>query len=145
MATTSQKQTKTTEQTTEQTPQETKTMNNQTPQNPQTSTIPYSDYDLRNEAIKSQAVKDAFSDARMYLECYDSHFEALKNTGITNLLQSKIQEQNDQLKERDNQDFLLMNPDEIMTRMKNLQQTLALPSQSNCRYLPQSLGTIMMI
>ena len=120
-------------------------MNNQTPKNNPTSTIPYSDYDLRNEAIKSQAVKDAFSDARMYLECYDSHFEALKNTGITNLLQSKIQEQNNQLKERESQDFLLMNPEEIMQRMKNLQQSLALPSQSNCRYLPQSLGTIMMI
>ena len=142
MATTSQKTTNKTEQTTNN---QEETMNPKAQQNPQTSTIPYSDYDLRNEAIKSQAVKDAFSDARMYLECYDSHFEALKNTGITNLLQSKIQEQNDQLKERDNQDFLLMNPDEIMTRMKNLQQTLALPSQSNCRYLPQNLGTIMMI
>lgn len=120
-------------------------MSPKTQQNNQTSTTHYSDYDLRNEAIKSQAVKDAFSDARMYLECYDSHFEALKNTGITNLLQSKISEQNQQLKERENQDFLLMNPEEIMQRMKNLKQTLALPSQSNCRYLPQSLGTIMMI
>ena len=142
MATQSSKTTNKTEQTTTKEPQE---MNNQTPQNSQTSTTHYSDYDLRNEAIKSQAVKDAFSDARMYLECYDSHFEALKNTGITNLLQSKIQEQNNQLKERENQDFLLMNPEEIMQRMKNLQQSLALPSQSNCRYLPQSLGTIMMI
>lgn len=131
---------KTTEQTTEQTPMEPQAMNTQTPQNPQTSTIHYSEYDLRNEVIKSQAVKDAFSDARIYLECYDSHFEALKNTGITNLLQSKIQEQNTQLKERENQDFLLMNPTEIMQRMKNLQQTLSLPSNSNCRYLPQSLG-----
>lgn len=142
MATQSSKTTNKTEQTTTKEPQE---MNNQTPQNSQTSTTHYSDYDLRNEAIKSQAVKDAFSDARMYLECYDSHFEALKNTGITNLLQSKISEQNQQLKERENQDFLLMNPEEIMQRMKNLKQTLALPSQSNCRYLPQSLGTIMMI
>ena len=142
MATQSNKTTNKTEQTTTKEPQE---MNNQTPQNSQTSTTHYSDYDLRNEAIKSQAVKDAFSDARMYLECYDSHFEALKNTGITNLLQSKISEQNQQLKERENQDFLLMNPEEIMQRMKNLKQTLALPSQSNCRYLPQSLGTIMMI
>jgi len=115
-------------------------MYNQTPQNPQTSTIPYSEYELRNEVLKSQAVKDAFSDARLYLECYDSHFEVLKNTGITNLLQSKITEQNQQLKERENQDFLLMNPQEIMQRMKNLQQTLSLPSNSNCRYLPQSLG-----
>ena len=115
-------------------------MHNQTPQNPQTSMTAYSEFDLRNEAIKSQAVKDAFSDARMYLECYDNHFEALKNTGITNLLQSKITEQNTQLKERENQDFLLMNPQEIMQRMKNLQQTLSLPSNSNCRYLPQSLG-----
>lgn len=137
MATQSSKTTNKTEQTTTKEPQE---MNNQTPQNSQTSTTHYSDYELRNEAIKSQAVKDAFSDARMYLECYDSHFEALKNTGITNLLQSKISEQNQQLKERENQDFLLMNPEEIMQRMKNLQQTLALPSQSNCRYLPQSLG-----
>lgn len=137
MATQSSKTTNKTEQTTTKEPQE---MNNQTPQNSQTSTTHYSDYDLRNEAIKSQAVKDAFSDARMYLECYDSHFEALKNTGITNLLQSKISEQNQQLKERENQDFLLMNPEEIMQRMKNLKQTLALPSQSNCRYLPQSLG-----
>ena len=142
MATQSSKTTNKTEQTTTKEPQE---MNNQTPQNNPTSTRHYSDYDLRNEAIKSQAVKDAFSDARMYLECYDSHFEALKNTGITNLLQSKISEQNQQLKERENQDFLLMNPEEIMQRMKNLKQTLALPSQSNCRYLPQSLGTIMTI
>lgn len=134
------KSTKTTEQTTEEkTQQEPKTMNNPTNQN-QTFTTHYSDYDLRNEVIKSQAVKDAFSDARIYLECYDSHFEALKNTGITNLLQSKISEQNQQLKERENQDFLLMNPEEIMQRMKNLKQTLALPSQSNCRYFPQSLG-----
>lgn len=140
MATTSQKQAKTMEQNTEEkTQQEPKTMNNQEQKQP-TSTTHYSDYDLRNEAIKSQAVKDAFSDARMYLECYDSHFEALKNTGITNLLQSKIQEQNTQLKERENQDFLLMNPEEIMQRMKNLKQTLALPSQSNYRYLPQNLG-----
>lgn len=137
MATQSQKTAKTTEQTTNN---QEETMNNQTPQNNPTSTRHYSDYDLRNEAIKSQAVKDAFSDARMYLECYDSHFEALKNTGITNLLQSKISEQNQQLKERENQDFLLMNPEEIMQRMKNLKQTLALPSQSNCRYLPQNLG-----
>jgi len=131
---------KTDNQTDNQTTQETKTMYNQTPQNPQTSTIPYSEYELRNEVLKSQAVKDAFSDARLYLECYDSHFEVLKNTGITNLLQSKITEQNQQLKERENQDFLLMNPQEIMQRMKNLQQTLSLPSNSNCRYLPQSLG-----
>jgi hypothetical protein len=138
---TQSKQTKTTDnQTDNQTTQETKTMHNQTPQNPQTSTIPYSEYELRNEVLKSQAVKDAFSDARLYLECYDSHFEVLKNTGITNLLQSKITEQNQQLKERENQDFLLMNPQEIMQRMKNLQQTLSLPSNSNCRYLPQSLG-----
>ncbi len=137
MATSSKQANKTTEQTTIN---QEETMNNQTPQNNQTSTTPYSEYDLRNEAIKSQAVKDAFSDARMYLECYDSHFEALKNTGITNLLQSKIQEQNTQLKERESQDFLLMNPQEIMQRMKNLQQTLALPSQSNCKYLPQNLG-----
>ncbi len=138
---TQSKQTKTTDnQTDNQTTQETKTMYNQTPQNPQTSTIPYSEYELRNEVLKSQAVKDAFSDARLYLECYDSHFEVLKNTGITNLLQSKITEQNQQLKERENQDFLLMNPQEIMQRMKNLQQTLSLPSNSNCRYLPQSLG-----
>ncbi|CUR36191.1 hypothetical protein PL9214830003 [Planktothrix tepida PCC 9214] len=136
MVTTSKQTQKATEQTTEE-PQE---MNSKTPNQNQTSTTPYSEYELRNEAIKSQAVKDAFSDARMYLECYDSHFEALKNTGITNLLQSKIQEQNTQLKERENSDFLLMNPEEIMQRMKNLQQTLALPSQSNCRYLPQSLG-----
>jgi hypothetical protein len=131
---------KTDNQTDNQTTQETKTMHNQTPQNPKTSTIPYSEYELRNEVLKSQAVKDAFSDARLYLECYDSHFEVLKNTGITNLLQSKITEQNTQLKERENQDFLLMNQQEIMTRMQNLQQTLALPSQSNCKYLPQSLG-----
>jgi hypothetical protein len=140
MATQSKQTNKTDNQTDNQTTQETKTMHNQTPQNPQTSTIPYSEIDLRNEAIKSQAVKDAFSDARMYLECYDNHFEALKNTGITNLLQSKITEQNTQLKERENQDFLLMNPQEIMQRMQNLQKTLALPSQSNCKYLPQSLG-----
>ena len=129
MATTSQKQPKTTEQTTEQ-----------TPQSNQTSTTHYSEFDLRNEAIKSQAVKDAFSDARMYLECYDNHFEALKNTGITNLLQSKITEQNAQIQRRESEDFLLMNPSEIMNRMQNLQKTLALPSQSNCKYLPQSLG-----
>ncbi len=131
---------KTDNQTDNQKPKEQETVNNQTPQNPQTSTIPYSEYELRNEVLKSQAVKDAFSDARLYLECYDSHFEVLKNTGITNLLQSKITEQNQQLKERENQDFLLMNPQEIMTRMQNLQKTLALPSQSNCKYLPQSLG-----
>ena len=126
---------KTTEQVTEQTtPKEQETMNNQT------SMTHYSEYELRNEVLKSQAVKDAFSDARLYLECYDSHFEVLKNTGITNLLQSKINEQNNQLKERENQDFLLMNPQEIMTRMQNLQKSLALPSNSNCRYLPQSLG-----
>jgi|694.fasta_scaffold117750_4 hypothetical protein len=140
MATQSKQTNKTDNQTDNQTTQETKTMYNQTPQNPQTSTIPYSEYELRNEVLKSQAVKDAFSDARLYLECYDSHFEVLKNTGITNLLQSKITEQNQQLKERENQDFLLMNPQEIMQRMKNLQQTLSLPSNSNCRYLPQSLG-----
>ncbi|MFM6414464.1 MAG: hypothetical protein ACKPH7_34655 [Planktothrix sp.] len=142
MATTSQKTNKTEAQNTNN---QEENMSPKTQQNNQTSTTHYSDYDLRNEAIKSQAVKDAFSDARMYLECYDSHFEALKNTGITNLLQSKISEQNQQLKERENQDFLLMNPEEIMQRMKNLKQTLALPSQSNCRYLPQNLGTIMMI
>ncbi|MFM6213423.1 hypothetical protein [Planktothrix sp.] len=142
MATTSQKTNKTEAQNTNN---QEENMSPKTQQNNQTSTTHYSDYDLRNEAIKSQAVKDAFSDARMYLECYDSHFEALKNTGITNLLQSKISEQNQQLKERENQDFLLMNPEEIMQRMKNVKQTLALPSQSNCRYLPQSLGTIMMI
>jgi hypothetical protein len=140
MATQSKQTNKTDNQTDNQTTQETKTMYNQTPQNPQTSTIPYSEYELRNEVLKSQAVKDAFSDARLYLECYDSHFEVLKNTGITNLLQSKITEQNTQLKERENQDFLLMNPQEIMTRMQNLQKTLSLPSQSNCKYLPQSLG-----
>lgn len=140
MATQSQKQPKTTEQTDNQTTQEQQQMNSQTPQNPQTFTTPYSEFDLRNEAIKSQAVKDAFSDARMYLECYDNHFEALKNTGITNLLQSKITEQNNQLKERENQNFLLTNPTEIMQRMKKLQETLSLPSNSNCRYLPQSLG-----
>jgi len=138
---TQSKQTKTTDnQTDNQTTQETKTMHNQTPQNPQTSMTAYSEYELRNEVLKSQAVKDAFSDARLYLECYDSHFEVLKNTGITNLLQSKITEQNQQLKERESQDFLLMNPQEIMTRMQNLQKTLALPSQSNCKYLPQNLG-----
>ena len=116
-------------------------MNNQTPQqNPQISMTHFSEYELRNEVLKSQAVKDAFSDARLYLECYDSHFEVLKNTGITNLLQSKISEQNNQLKERENQDFLLMNPSEIMNRMQNLQKTLALSSQSNCKYLPQNLG-----
>ena len=132
---------KTTEQITEQTtPKEQETVNNQTPQNPQTSMTHFSEYELRNEVLKSQAVKDAFSDARLYLECYDSHFEVLKNTGITNLLQSKITEQNQQLKDRESQDFLLMNPSEIMNRMQNLQKTLALPSQSNCKYLPQSLG-----
>ncbi|MGL6135689.1 MAG: hypothetical protein ACRC2M_00205, partial [Planktothrix sp.] len=89
---------KTTEQTTEQTPIQEEKMNNQTPQNHPTSMTHYSEYELRNEVLKSQAVKDAFSDARLYLECYDSHFEALKNTGITNLLQSKITEQNNQLK-----------------------------------------------
>lgn len=140
MVTQSQKTPKTTEQTTEQTTNQQEKMNNQTPQNPQPSMTHYSEYELRNEAIKSQAVKDAFSDARMYLECYDSHFEALKCTGITNLLQSKISEQNQQLKDRESQDFLLMNPQEIMTRMQNLQKSLALPSNSNCRYLPQSLG-----
>lgn len=109
-------------------------------QNHQTSTTPYSEYDLRNEAIKSQAVKDAFSDARMYLECYDSHFEALKNTGITNLLQSKIQEQNQQLQKRENDDFLLMTPEEIMQRMNATRQLLASPSTLNCKYLPQNLS-----
>ena len=140
MATQSKETNKTDNQTDNQTTQETQTVKNQTPQNPKTSTIAYSEYELRNEVLKSQAVKDAFSDARLYLECYDSHFEALKNTGITNLLQSKITEQNQQLKERESQDFLLMNPSEIMTRMQNLQKTLALPSQSNCKYLPQSFG-----
>lgn len=116
-------------------------MNNQnTQQKTQTSTTLYSEFELRNEVIKSQAVKDAFSDARMYLECYDAHFEVLKNTGITNLLQSKIQEQNTRLKERENEDFLLMNSEEIMVRMNALKQSLITPSQSNCRYLPQSLG-----
>jgi hypothetical protein len=140
MATQSKQTNKTDNQTDNQINQETKTMHNQTPQNPQTSMTHYSEYELRNEVLKSQAVKDAFSDARLYLECYDSHFEVLKNTGITNLLQSKITEQNTKLKERENQDFLLMNPQEIMTRMQNLQKTLSLPSQSNCKYLPQSLG-----
>ncbi|CAD5986270.1 hypothetical protein [Planktothrix agardhii] len=141
MATTSKQTNKTDNQIDNQTPKEQETVNNQTPQqNPQISMTPFSEYDLRNEVLKSQAVKDAFSDARLYLECYDSHFEVLKNTGITNLLQSKITEQNNQLKDRESQDFLLMNPQEIMTRMQNLQKTLALPSQSNCKYLPQSLG-----
>lgn len=141
MATTSKQTNKTDNQTDNQKPKEQETVNNQTPQqNPQISMTHFSEYDLRNEVLKSQAVKDAFSDARLYLECYDSHFEVLKNTGITNLLQSKITEQNQQLKDRESQDFLLMNPQEIMTRMQNLQKTLALPSQSNCKYLPQSLG-----
>lgn len=137
MATTSQKQPKTETQAINN---QEENMNNQTPQSNQTSTTHYSEFDLRNEAIKSQAVKDAFSDARMYLECYDNHFEALKNTGITNLLQSKITEQNAQIQRRESEDFLLMNPSEIMNRMQNLQKTLALTSQSNCKYLPQSLG-----
>ena len=140
MATQSKQTNKTDNQTDNQTTNQQETVKNQTPQNPQTSMTHFSEYDLRNEVLKSQAVKDAFSDARLYLECYDSHFEVLKNTGITNLLQSKISEQNNQLKERENQDFLLMNPSEIMNRMQNLQKTLALPSQSNCKYLPQSLG-----
>ncbi|MFM6455893.1 MAG: hypothetical protein ACKPH7_29250, partial [Planktothrix sp.] len=70
MATTSQKQTKTTEQTTEQTPQETKTMNNQE-QKTQTSTIHFSDYELRNEVLKNQALNDAYSDAKLYVQVYD--------------------------------------------------------------------------
>jgi hypothetical protein len=140
MAIQSNKNNKIDNQTDNQTPKEPEIMNSQTPQNQPPITTPYSDFELRNEAIKSQAVKDAFSDARMYLECYDNHFEALKNTGITNLLQSKITEQNNQLKERENQDFLLMNPQEIMNRMQNLQKTLSLPSQSNYKYLPQNLG-----
>lgn len=140
MATQSKQTNKTDNQTDNQTTNQQETMNNQTPQNQVPSMTPFSEYELRNEVLKSQAVKDAFSDARLYLECYDSHFEVLKNTGITNLLQSKITEQNNQLKERESQDFLLMNPSEIMLRMKNLQQTLTLPSQSNCKYLPQSLG-----
>ena len=140
MATQSKQTNKTDNQTDNQTTNQEETMNNQTPQNQVPSMTPFSEYELRNEVLKSQAVKDAFSDARLYLECYDSHFEVLKNTGITNLLQSKISEQNNQLKERENNDFLLMNPSEIMNRMQNLQKTLALPSQSNCKYLPQSLG-----
>lgn len=140
MVTQSKQTNKTDNQTDNQTTNQQETMNNQTPQNQVPSMTPFSEYELRNEVLKSQAVKDAFSDARLYLECYDSHFEVLKNTGITNLLQSKITEQNNQLKERESQDFLLMNPSEIMLRMKNLQQTLTLPSQSNCKYLPQSLG-----
>ena len=140
MATQSKQTNKTDNQTDNQTTNQQETMNNQTPQNQVPSMTPFSEYELRNEVLKSQAVKDAFSDARLYLECYDSHFEALKNTGITNLLQSKITEQNNQLKERENQDFLLMNPSEIMKRMQNLQKTLALPYQSNCKYLPQNLG-----
>lgn len=140
MVTQSKQTNKTDNQTDNQTTNQQETMNNQTPQNQAPSMTPFSEYELRNEVLKSQAVKDAFSDARLYLECYDSHFEVLKNTGITNLLQSKITEQNNQLKERESQDFLLMNPSEIMLRMKNLQQTLTLPSQSNCKYLPQSLG-----
>lgn len=140
MVTQSKQTNKTDNQTDNQTTNQQETVNNQTPQNQVPSMTPFSEYELRNEVLKSQAVKDAFSDARLYLECYDSHFEVLKNTGITNLLQSKITEQNNQLKERESQDFLLMNPSEIMLRMKNLQQTLTLPSQSNCKYLPQSLG-----
>ena len=140
MATQSKQTNKTDNQTDNQTTNQQETMNNQTPQNQVPSMTPFSEYELRNEVLKSQAVKDAFSDARLYLECYDSHFEVLKNTGITNLLQSKISEQNNQLKERENQDFLLMNPSEIMKRMQNLQKTLALPYQSNCKYLPQNFG-----
>ena len=140
MATQSKQTNKTDNQTDNQTTNQQETMNNQTPQNQVPSMTPFSEYELRNEVLKSQAVKDAFSDARLYLECYDSHFEVLKNTGITNLLQSKITEQNNQLKERENQDFLLMNPSEIMKRMQNLQKTLALPYQSNCKYLPQNFG-----
>ena len=140
MATQSKQTNKTDNQTDNQTTNQQETVNNQTPQNQVPSMTPFSEYELRNEVLKSQAVKDAFSDARLYLECYDSHFEVLKNTGITNLLQSKITEQNNQLKERENQDFLLMNPSEIMKRMQNLQKTLALPYQSNCKYLPQNLG-----
>ena len=140
MATQSKETNKTDNQTDNQTTQETQTVKNQTPQNQVPSMTHYSEYELRNEVLKSQAVKDAFSDARLYLECYDSHFEVLKNTGITNLLQSKISEQNNQLKERENQDFLLMNPSAIMKRMQNLQKTLALPYQSNYKYLPQNFG-----
>ena len=140
MATQSKQTNKTDNQTDNQTTNQQETVKNQTPQNQVPSMTHYSEYNLRNEVLKSQAVKDAFSDARLYLECYDSHFEVLKNTGITNLLQSKISEQNNQLKERENQDFLLMNPSEIMQRMQNLQKTLALPYQSNCKYLPQNLG-----
>ena len=140
MATQSKQTNKTDNQTDNQTTNQQETMNNQTPQNQVPSMTPFSEYELRNEVLKSQAVKDAFSDARLYLECYDSHFEVLKNTGITNLLQSKITEQNQQLKERESKDFLLMNPSEIMNRMQNLQKTLALPSQSNCKYLPKSFG-----
>ena len=140
MATQSKQTNKTDNQTDNQTTNQQETVNNQTPQNQVPSMTPFSEYELRNEVLKSQAVKDAFSDARLYLECYDSHFEVLKNTGITNLLQSKITEQNNQLKERESQDFLLMNPSEIMNRMQNLQKTLALPYQSNCKYLPQSFG-----
>jgi len=68
-------------------------------------------------------------------------FEAITKAKDKKLsIESKITEQNNQLKDRESQDFLLMNPQEIMTRMQNLQKTLALPSQSNCKYLPQSLG-----
>lgn len=141
MGTSSSKTNKAETTETNQTTQEPQPMNGKSNnQNHQTSTTPYSEFDLRNEAIKSQAVKDAFSDARMYLECYDNHFEALKNTGITNLLQSKIQEQNQQLQKRESQDFLLMTPEEIMQRMNATRQLLASPSTSNCKYLPHNLG-----
>ncbi len=136
MATQSSKTTKTTEQTIEGQQQ----MNNQsTNQNP-TSTTHFSDYELRNEVLKNQALNDAYSDAKLYVQVYDSAFESLKNTAVTNLLQAKIIEQKHQLQERETQDFLLINPQDIMLEMNKTRQLLVSPSQSNCRYLPQSLG-----
>ncbi|MFM6204243.1 hypothetical protein [Planktothrix sp.] len=119
-------------------------MNNQE-QKTQTSTIHFSDYELRNEVLKNQALNDAYSDAKLYVQVYDSAFESLKNTAVTNLLQAKISEQKQQLEDRETQNFLLMNPEQIMLEMNKTRQLLASPSNLNCRYLPQSLGTIMMI
>lgn len=115
-------------------------MNSNQTQNHQTSTIHYSDYELRNEVLKNQALNDAYSDAKMYVQVYDSAFESLKNTAVTNLLQSKIVEQKQQLEARESQDFLLMNPEQIMQEMNKTRQLLVSPSRSNCRYLPQSIG-----
>lgn len=98
----------------------------------------FSSDSLRLQTVIHQAQRDAFDDAKTYLQVYDNEFERLKNRGVVNLLEHRLTQHQKGLQQREENFAIPSNSEDLEGKLTGLRQLMGQANTSQSRFLPSS-------